>query len=564
MTPRARSFVLVACFIALSATGLWAYSRYAWNAGQTLGWSWRGTEYALFAPRMLGIALLVPYFLWMVGRSLANLPLPTRILSVVLRVAFVALLALGLARLARTTTTQKVCTVYVVDVSDSVPDATLDDARAEIQKAIASKPKDDLLRVVTFAERPRVVSTDGGVAAAVRRQGPGAGAGTDIASAMQLAYGLYPEGYLRRAVILSDGVQTEGDLLAEASRARRFGVKTFVVPSKRPVPGEVAIRELRVPDKVHEQETFDLHAGENDVAFKSRAAVPGEVTYTLEVADAREDHFSENNRATAVAAVLGMPVVLYVDGNAARASYLASALSAQQLNVDTFDPLPTSLREAERYDFIVLSDMPAERVSLAQQETIEQYVRDLGGGFLFAGGENGYGLGGWNHTTIERILPVRMDAEKRRDEPEVAMALVIDRSGSMTGLPLEMAKQAARATADTLAPDDLLEVIAFDSQPTRIVRMTPAKHGARIQNDIARIQAGGGTEIFPALDTAYQALSTTRARRKHVVLLTDGQAPQNGIRDLVQAMSAEEITVTTVGLGGGVDESLLRMVSEVG
>jgi hypothetical protein len=134
----------------------------------------------------------------------------------------------------------------------------------------------------------------------------------------------------------------------------------------------------------------------------------------------------------------------------------------------------------------------------------------------------------------------------------------------MTGLPLEMAKQAAKATADTLAADDLLEVIVFDSQPTRIVRMTPAKHRARIQNDIARIQAGGGTEIFPALDAAYQALTTTRAKKKHVILLTDGQAPQNGIRDLVQAMAAESITVSTVGLGGGVDETLLRMISEVG
>jgi uncharacterized membrane protein len=256
--------------------------------------------------------------------------------------------------------------------------------------------------------------------------------------------------------------------------------------------------------------------------------------------------------------------VLYVDGNPARASYLATALSAQQLNVDTFDPLPTSLREAEKYDFIVLSDMPAERVSLMQQDTIEQYVRDLGGGFLFAGGENGYGLGGWYHTTIERVLPVRMDSEKRRDEPEVAMALVIDKSGSMQGLPLEMAKAAAKATADTLASDDLLEVIAFDSQPTRIVRMTPAKHRARIQSDIARIQAGGGTEIFSALDAAYQALSTTRAKRKHVILLTDGQAPQAGIRDLVQAMAAESITVTSVGLGGGVDENLLRTISDVG
>jgi Mg-chelatase subunit ChlD len=594
--------------VLLGAVGLWLYLRFVWYAGPTivLPWQRSGGGYELLAPRMLGVALLAPYFLWMIGRSLADLPLAQRVLSVALRIGFVALIALGLARLARTATTQKVCTVFVVDVSDSVPDAALDDARAQVQVALDARPSDDLVRLVTFAKRPRTVplpdaATLGGAgkveAPPLERHGPGLGGATDIASALQLAYGLFPEGYLRRAVVLSDGVQTDGDLLAEAQRARSYGVKLFAAPYKRPVPGEVAVRDLRLPDKIHEGETFDVHAqvfssvpqsvklvlkqgdvvngldgvrqvelaaGDNDVAFKSKAAVPGEVTYSLEVSEAKQDRFQENNRATAAVAVLGQPVVLYVDGNPARASYLASALAAQQINVDTSDPLPVSLREAERYDFIVLSDMPADRVSLTQQETIEQYVRDLGGGFLFAGGESGYGLGGWYHTTIERILPVRMDAEKRRDEPEVAMALVIDRSGSMTGLPLEMAKQAAKATADTLAGDDLLEVIAFDSQPTRIVRMTPAKHRARVQNDIARIQAGGGTEIFPALDAAYQALSTTRARKKHVILLTDGQAPQSGIRDLVQAMAAEDMTVSTVGLGGGVDENLLRMVSDVG
>ncbi len=127
-----------------------------------------------------------------------------------------------------------------------------------------------------------------------------------------------------------------------------------------------------------------------------------------------------------------------------------------------------------------------------------------------------------------------------------------------------MAKAAAKATADTLTGDDLLEVIAFDSVPTRVVRMTPAKHRARIQGDIARIQPGGGTEIFPALDAAYQSLTVTRARKKHVILLTDGQAPQGGIRDLVQAMAAEGMTVSSVGLGGGVDEGLLRMISDLG
>ncbi len=600
--PRLARSAPAALALGVFALGLWAYLRYVWYAGPTMTWARRAGEYQLLAPRMLGIVLLAPYFMWVIGRSLADLPLAQRLMSITLRLAFVVMLALGLARLARTATTQKVCTVYLVDVSDSVSDAALEDARAEVQKGVDARRSDDLVRLVTFAKRPRavVLGEDGSPKIEVppiERHGPGLGAATDIASALQLAYGLYREGYLRHAVILSDGVQTDGDLLAEANRARLYGVKIFAVPYKRPVPGEVAVRDLRVPDKVHEQETFDVHAqvfssvaqraklslkqgdvingldgvkvvdlqpGDNDVTFKSRAAVPGEVTYSLDVTEVTEDRFKENNRATAVAAVVGMPVVLYVDGNPARASYLSSALSAQQINVDTFDPLPTSLREAEKYDFIILSDMPAERVSLTQQDTIEQYVRDLGGGFLFAGGENGYGLGGWYHTTVERILPVRMDAEKRRDEPEVAMALVIDRSGSMQGLPLEMAKQAAKATADTLAGDDLLEVIAFDSQPTRIVRMTPAKHSARIQSDIARIQAGGGTEIFSAMDTAYQALSTTRAKRKHVVLLTDGQAPQNGIRDLVQGMAAEDITVTTVGLGGGVDESLLRMISDVG
>jgi Mg-chelatase subunit ChlD len=589
-----------ALVVGLGAVGLWVYVRYVWYAGPTITWSRGGSDYELLAPRMLGIALLAPYFVWMTGRSLADLPVAQRVLSVLFRVGFVVALALGLARLARSATTQKVCVVYLVDVSDSVSDAALDDARAEVQKGLDAKSKDDLVRLITFAKRPHTVPIDGEgklTAPRIERHGSTLGTATDIASALQLAYGLYPEGYLRRAVILSDGVQTDGDLLAEANRARVYRVKLFAVPYKRPVPGEVAVRDLRVPEHVHEGETFDVHAqvfssvrqtaklvlkqgdvvngldgfrqidlraGDNDVVFRSKAAVPGAATYVLEASEMAQDRFKENNRATTVVAVLGKPVVLYVDGEPARATYLASALAAQQLNVDTTDPLPSSLREAERYDFIVLSDMPAERVSLTQQETIEQYVRDLGGGFLFAGGEHGYGLGGWYHTTIERILPVRMDAEKRRDEAEVAMALVIDRSGSMQGLPLEMAKQAAKATADTLSADDLLEVIAFDSQPTRIVHMTPAKHRARIQNDIARIQAGGGTEIFPALDASYQALSTTRAKKKHVVLLTDGQAPQNGIRDLVQAMAAENITVTTVGLGGGVDENLLRTIADVG
>jgi uncharacterized membrane protein len=608
--PAERLVVAAASSLALAGL-LHAYVKYVYAGPATLSFH-RGTDdFELLAPRMLGLALVAPYFLWMIGKSLADLPVIQRVMSVVLRIAFVALLAFGLSRLARTATTQKICTVYLVDVSESVPDAAIEDARAEIEKGLRARGEKDLVRVLSFAKRPRVVplGDDAKQAPPIERhdiaEGPGVkgrtglGAATDLASALQLAYGLYPEGYLRRAVILSDGVQTDGDVLAESNRARDFGVKVFTVPYHRPVPGEVALRDLRLPDKVRVGEPFNIHAsifssraqkvratlkqgeaingldgirtldlaaGDNDVVFKSVVRVAGEVTYQLDLTDIPEDRFRENNRFAVSVAVPGRPTVLYVEGNTGRANYLSSALSAQEFDVDVRGPreLPQSIRELERFDFVILSDTAADTVSLTQQDAIESYVRDLGGGFLFAGGEAGYGLGGWYHTTIERMLPVRMDAEKRRDEPQVAMALIIDRSGSMSGRPLEMAKAAAKATADTLAADDLLEVIAFDSAPTRVVKMTPAKHRARIQNDIARIQAGGGTEIFPAMDAGYQSLSVARAKRKHAILLTDGQAPQNGIRELVQAMASEGMTISSVGLGSGVDEGLLRMIADLG
>ncbi len=79
--------------------------------------------------------------------------------------------------------------------------------------------------------------------------------------------------------------------------------------------------------------------------------------------------------------------------------------------------------------------------------------------------------------------------------------------------------------------------------------MQPARYRSRIQNDIQRIQPGGGTEIFSSLDMAYRDLSVVQARKKHVILLTDGQAPSQGIKDLVQAMLSESIHRHHRGLG---------------
>jgi len=151
--PLWKRLLFGAIVIAIGAIGLWAYLKFVWYAGPTIAWKRNGQDYELLAPRMLGIALLAPYFVWMIGRSLADLPWPQRILSVLMRVAFVALLALGLSRLARTATTQKVCTVYLVDVSESIPDAAIVDAKAEIQKGLDQKPEDALDHVLPATPR---------------------------------------------------------------------------------------------------------------------------------------------------------------------------------------------------------------------------------------------------------------------------------------------------------------------------------------------------------------------------------------------------------------------------
>lgn len=596
-----RRLVLELLGLAAVTAGV-AFAIHQGVTGQAMELDVSGERYELLSPGMLALFAVAPFLVWVVSQSLADLPRAQRYLAVALRTLLVGVLALALARLAKTSESSLVSTVFLVDVSESVPDEALEDAREIVQAAWAARG-DNEVSLVTFARDARVVTLtteDDEIAAIERHAEPAdAGAGSNIAEALKLAYGLFSPGHLRRAVVLSDGGQTEGDLLAEASRAASFGVRIFHHPYRRGAPPEVAVRSLELPDRIEVGEPFHVRArvfasragearlrlyqgetlnglegvrdltlepGDNEVEIDSIVRVAGPVTYRATVDPAGPDRFRANNEYETTVVVPGRPTVLYVEGARGRGTYLAQALAAADYEVDVRSPraIPTSLRELERFDFFILSDVSADEVSLTQQDAIERYVRDLGGGFMMAGGENGFGLGGWQGTRIERLLPVRMDSERRRDQPSLGLALVIDKSGSMNGQKIELAKEAAAATAELLGSDDYIEVIGFDSTPERVVRMQSAANRVSIMRDIRRLAARGGTNIFPALDMAYQDLSVTRARIKHVIMLTDGQSPEQGITELTQVMRAEGITVSTVGLGADVNRALLTSMAGLG
>src|SRR5207248_2629456 len=117
-------------------------------------------------------------------------------------------------------------------------------------------------------------------------------------------------------------------------------------------------------------------------------------------------------------------------------------------------------------------------------------IKDLLNGGLVIPAE-AFGLGGYYKTTIEEILPVRSDFEKEKEKPSLAMILVIDKSGSMGGVKMEMAKDAAKAAVELLGPKDKVGVIAFDGDLFWIAEVQSAANKGQIIDKISGIEAGG-------------------------------------------------------------------------
>ena len=572
---------------------------------EVLAFTVAGRELELLAPRWLGLTALVPLLLLLATGSLVDLSVSQRALSLASRALLLVGLALALARPSMVTEERRVCAVYLVDVSASVSDDQLASARATVQAGWAARGAGEV-RLITFARRPRAVplDPDKGAPKILTRHpdqqgGEAQSQASDLQAAVQHAYGQFLPGMLRRMVLLSDGNETHGDLESESHEAAARGVKIHVVKLPDRSQPEVLVRALIAPPEVRVGAPFDLSVvvhstlaqpailtlhkdgyvntpegrkevklqpGPNPLRFKCLVRDAGAVTYQLRVSGLTADTWKHNNSATAVIPVQGRPRVLYVEGEPEHATPLRRALEAERIAVEVRGPhgVPRTAAALAKYDLLLLSDVPAYHVGPGQMAAISSYVRDLGGGFIMAGGPNSFGAGGYYGTRLERLLPVRFDSEKRQDQPTLALMLAMDRSGSMTGLKLELAKEAARATTEILGSADLIGVVAFDSAARVLVRLQRAANRLRILGDIARLTSGGGTSIKPALAEAYSQLAPAAARVKHVILLSDGQSSYAGIPQLVDEMAQARITVSAVGVGSGADRTLLQMIAERG
>lgn len=417
---------------------------------------------------------------------------------------------------------------------------------------------------------------------------------TNIEQALQLATGIVDKDKATRIVLMTDGLQTKGEVLESITKIAGSKISVDVVPLGRKISNDVSIQSFTTPQVAYQgeeqtlvteiesttdtmgelllyendqlifRETIQLEEGKNVFTYRHKGNKEGLVKYEAYI-QTDEDAILENNKLTSITMVQSTPRLLIVSDRE-EGSPIADMLNPSSIQFEEVlsEELPSSLSYMLKYDAIIFDNVPGHLVGEAKMGVIEQAVKNFGIGFMMVGGENSFGLGGYFKTPIEKLLPVEMEVKGKQQLPSLGLVIVLDRSGSMIGLKMELAKEAAVRSVELLREGDTFGLIAFDSHPWEIIETKPLGNKDEVTNTILSIPAEGGTEIYPSLSLAYNNLFDLPLQRKHIILLTDGQSATSGnYEELIESGKKKHITLSTVAIGHDADRQLLESLSEL-
>lgn len=549
------------------------------------------------SPSALWLLLAVPLMFWLQRLSRTTFNRRQRRLQAVLRTAILAAIALALARPMIGTRTSRTSIVYAVDVSHSIGTPGLERAAARID-TLNAELSPTHWRIVAFGGAAHVVAST----AALRELAqvtPEEGSTdrfdrghTDLERGLETARAALAPGHVPRVVLFSDGREVGGHAQDAIERLASARIPLSVEPLAPRSLGDTWIEAIAVPERVTAgaiftaavdvssqrdvSSTITVRSGSGVLASQSvdipkgRTTVPIDVeveapgTIALEASIATPgDPLRANDTFVREVHIETRPRVLYVEGTPQSARYLTGALNASGFDVTpgSASTLPSSPAGLNPYDVVILSDVAARSIPGASMSAIEAYVERDGGGLLIAGGDAVFGEGGYRETGLERVAPVTFE---RRD-PTVAMVLVLDRSWSMAGPAMNLCKAAAQAAVDVMTDEQAVGVITFNEDYVWDVTVrNVGRNRDAIRKRIAAIEPAGRTLIYPALEQAYLALRATKARNKHVVLLSDGRTYPDKYEELLGRMVQANITVSAIGVGPAADQELLRNIATWG
>lgn len=421
--------------------------------------------------------------------------------------------------------------------------------------------------------------------------------------AIQNIMALAPEDKPSRILAFTDGYSTE-PLAEAAAKLSRMGIPLDYRLVREETTDDFRVARLHLPVRTQVGEPFVLDVtvrgyadatvplvirrngqtlsettvkivnGTGRAEFTDRISRTGSYEYSAEILPEKDAH-PGNNRIERWIEVVGGPRVLlvtkYTDDP------LAAALRDQDYDVQVVSE-PGSLRVGQLAGArsVVFNNVPAFEVPPKFQDALNFYVREQGGGFMMVGGKQSFGSGGYFQSAIDSLLPVSMELKNEHRKLSVAMAVVMDRSGSMSmsagggKTKMDLANTGAARAVELLGIMDQVCVFAVDSEPYKIVPLTQVKEGKnKIIGKIRRIRSqGGGIFVYTGLKAAWKELRKSSAGTRHVILFSDAadsEEPGN-YKQLLEEMKKGGCTVSVIGLGTpkDTDAGLLKDIAKRG
>ncbi|MBQ6473286.1 MAG: VWA domain-containing protein, partial [Victivallales bacterium] len=482
--------------------------------------------------------------------------------------------------------------IAVVDQSASMSSQSISEAEALLHQLDKGRSGRSRLGVLAFAEKVQVNKGADDLDFARLSPFKDERNGSLLAEALNKALLLIPEGTPARILYLGDG-QWSGPAPDECfARAAARGVSVDYRLWTPDTSRDVTLTAFSAPAAVQVGEAFSLHClvsspgafegrlrirggegewttrtivlrqGMNQFFWQDSLTAPGTVRYMAEIqVPGLADTCLENNRAQHLVTAQGQRKILLLSNTPS--GNLGRVLTEAALEVERRAPgagrlTPELLANAS---CVVLENVPAGHLGQGGMELLAGLVRAGAVGMLMTGGERSFAQGGYYQSPLEGILPVSLLQQHEEHRAKVAIAVALDRSGSMSmhvgdRTKMDLANQGTAEICRLLRPTDELAVLAVDTNPHVVVPLTTLeKQEECIQRILSIESMGGGIFVYEALKAAAEQLLDSTAQIRHIVLFADAaDSEQPGdYLTLLATLRDAGVTVSVIGLGSPAD-----------
>lgn len=280
--------------------------------------------------------------------------------------------------------------------------------------------------------------------------------------------------------------------------------------------------------------------------------------HELRASITEQDYFRQNNEFFKMVKVVPKPKVLLITQQDTPLEILFNPV--YDLTISS-----TILENLDPYTALILNDLPASILDQHIDALIDYTIE--GNGLFVIGGENSYDLGGYKGSRIEQILPVHV-AQAGKKKGDISLVVVIDISGSTgsnfgSDKAVDVEKSLALGVLQDLSLIHRVGVVAFNTKAYIIGEMKPLLEHAELEDNIARLQDGGGTHMHVGILKALELLQNQRGS-KNIIFITDGKTQSaDEAEDAVKLASSQGVRIYFIGVGQGTNEGLLKHYADI-